>query len=476
MLFMKSQIISKIKSDKVLNELANLLPAGANAYIVGGTVRDFAIGKDVFDRDVIVEGISAKSFAQTLEVHFGGTLILLDEVNNIYRVVLSDKLNYIDIVEPLENSLEKDILRRDLTINSVAVNLETFEIVDITEGLRDLAEGIIRCVNAKNFEDDPLRLLRVFRFQALTGFKIDSVTLKLVKKYANYIVEPSKERVNYEIMKLFSGKWTYDSLVSADEAGLLEFIFPFIAELKKVPPNSHHHLNLFYHSLEVVRQIQILFDNSDKEVKEHLGAVDFGGFARLAHLKLAGFMHDIGKFSTWTIEEDTGRHRFIKHDDLGAKMSIPYLKSMKFSKKQINYISSMIKFHIYPSSVMSVPEITEKIMMRYVRRMAENSIDEIILAKADRLSARGREITDKIVNDNISRLNRLSEFYLSVKDQLKPLPILLDGNEIMQMYNLPPSPTVGKIMAKLHDAQLAGDVLDKNQAINFVNSLDFEKN
>ena len=79
------------------------------------------------------------------------------------------------------------------------------------------------------------------------------------------------------------------------------------------------------------------------EVKKHLESVDFGGLSRLAHLKFAGFMHDIGKFSTWFIEENTGRHRFYKHDDVGAKMSAEVLRKLSFSNKQINYIKTMIK-------------------------------------------------------------------------------------------------------------------------------------
>lgn len=225
---------------------------------------------------------------------------------------------------------------------------------------------------------------------------------------------------------------------------------------------------LLEHSIETVKQITELYNNSSDEVKAHMNSIDFGGYSRLAHLRLAGFLHDIGKFSTWTIEEDTGRHRFIKHDDVGAKMSIGLLKKLCFSNKQIEYISSMIKNHIYPSHVMSAPEINEKIMMRYVRKLENNSIDEIILAQADRLSARGPAITDEIVENNINSLNRLMNFYLSVRNSLEPLPKLIDGNEAMKILNLKPSPTLGKILDALKDAQISGDVTTKDEAVNFI--------
>ena len=144
-----------------------------------------------------------------------------------------------------------------------------------------------------------------------------------------------------------------------DKIGLLEKLFPVIKDVKKVPPNTHHHLDLFNHSVEVVNQIQLLYESSSEDIKTHLEKKDFGGASRLGHLKLAGFLHDIGKFSTWTIEEN-GRHRFIKHDDVGAKMAQTILKNMLFSKKQIEYISNQIKLHIYPSSVLQAPNLSEK--------------------------------------------------------------------------------------------------------------------
>ena len=212
--------------------------------------------------------------------------------------------------------------------------------------------------------------------------------------------------------------------------------------------------------------MQNLYNSASDEVKEHLDKIDFGGFSRLAHLKLAAFMHDIGKFSTWTIEE--GKHRFIKHDDVGAKLAIKFLKNLHLSNKQIDYISMMIKYHIYPSHVMNSPQITEKIMMRFVRKMGDNSIDDIILAQADRLSARGPEITDAIVENNITYLNMLLRFYLETRETLKPLPKLLTGNDVMQLLNIKPSRELGEIIDALHEAQLSGDVLTKNHAIEFV--------
>lgn len=466
-----SKIIKKIEKDKIINliiQYAQKHSDGAEIYLVGGTLRDFYLNKDNFDKDIIVAKFSAEKFAKGLSKSLNATFIPLDEENKIYRLVLQDKINYIDIASLMGATIEEDLQRRDLTINSIALNLKTFEIIDATGGINDLESKKIRHISEQNFVDDPLRLLRVYRFQAMLGFDVDEDLVKIIEKHASKIKKSAVERINYELLKLFSGDFSANVLEEMDKTGLLKAILPISEELKKVPPNLHHHLDLFMHSIEVVKQIQNVYENSSEEVKKHLQKIDFGGATRLAHLKFAGFLHDIGKPSTWTIEEDTGKHRFIKHDDIGSKMSVKLLKKAKFSKKQIDYISKMIKFHIYPSHVVSSPEINDKIYMRFIRKMENEVIDVITLAMADRLSARGVEITDEIVEKNITNLKSLLSFYLNVKESLKPLPKLLSGEEIMELLNLQPSKELGNVIKLLHEAQLSEEIKTKPEAIEFV--------
>ncbi|MBQ8458878.1 HD domain-containing protein [bacterium] len=464
-------LTNSIKNDYILNNLASFFEN--KIYLVGGSVRDAILGKSSYDRDLIVTDCDAGDFALKVSEFFDGVFVPLDEENKIYRVVLKNKQDYMDITNPAGGSLEDDILRRDLTINAIAADIRTGEIPKICEPFfEDLNNKIIREISEENFIDDPLRLLRIFRFYSVLGFEISPKLIEIVRKHKNLINNPAKERVEYEIMKLFDGEYADLALLKMDECGILEILFPFVKELKQVPPNSHHHLDLFYHSIEVVKQVGILYKNSSEEVKKHLQKVDFGGFSRLAHLRLACFMHDIGKFSTWTIEEDTGRHRFIKHEDIGAKMCVPILKKLCFSNKQIEYISYIIKKHMYPSAVVSSPELSEKVMMRYIRKSEDNAIDNILIAQADRLSARGPEITDVIVNENISALNDLLEYYLDKKETLKPLPKLLDGNDVMKLLKIKPSPKLGKILEALYEGQISGDILTKDDAVQFVLSLE----
>ena len=466
---MNTQILTdRIKNDDLLNNLASFFPN--EIYLVGGSVRDALLGKTSTDRDLIVTDVDAGEFSKKVAEFFDGVFIPLDEENKIYRIVLSDKVNYFDITNPIEGSLEKDLLRRDLTINAVALDIRTGEIVDFCGGVNDIENRVIRGISEENFTDDPLRLLRIFRFYSILGFEIDKSLIEISSKYSKLINKPAKERVLYELMKLFDGKFAHDALLKLDECGILSEIFPFVNELKRVPPNLHHHLDLFNHSIETVRQVGLLYEVSSQEVQEHMQKVDFGGFSRLAHLRLACFMHDIGKFSTWTIEED-GRHRFIGHDEVGANLAVPFLKKLTFSNKQIEYIKYIIKKHMYPTAVVSSPELNDKVMMRYVRKSEDNAIDNILIAQADRLSARGPEVTDDIVNEDISALNKLLNFYLNVRESLKPLPKLLDGNEVMKILGIEPSKRLGEVLNALKEAQISGEINTKHEAINFVRSL-----
>ena len=453
------------------NYVYNLLKQNKHKlYLVGGAVRDYLMKKDTHDYDIIVEDISAKDFCEEFSKdNEVATVITLDEVNNIYRIVMPDKINYIDVTNPINNSLKDDLNRRDLTINALAIDIKTEELIDLSGGKQDIKNGVIRAISEENFIDDPLRMIRAFRFASVLGFEIDKNTKSIIKKHSGLILKPAIERINCEILKLFGGENAHQILLEMDKAGLIDILFPIMLDVKKVPSNTHHHLDLFNHSIETVKQIQQIYESSGKEVKEHLERIDFGGDTRLAHLKFAGFLHDIGKFSTWTIEDD-GRHRFIRHDEIGEEIAKAILKKSKFSKKQIEYICQMIRHHMYPSSVISAPNLSDKIYMRYVRKAGDNAIDMITIAKADRLSALGPMVTKEMVEDNINGLNKLQDFYIKIKPTLKPIPKLLSGNDIMKILNIKPSKELGKILSDLNEAQLEGKVNTKEEAIEFVKS------
>lgn len=465
-------MIDNIQNNFILKTITPFFKEQAEScYIVGGFLRDCLLNRESCDVDIVVPQNTAESTAKRLADFINGYFVELDNVNNIYRVVFEDKINYVDIADCTGSCIEEDLKRRDFTINAIAYDLKKQKLIDINSGLEDLKKGIIREISELNITDDPIRILRAFRFQSELGFNFSDELKEIIKKHCLLIKNPAKERVNTELIKLFDGKYADGTLTDMENFGILEQVFPFVKDLKKVPPNSHHHLGLLEHSIETVKQVQLYYENAVADVKSHLDETLFAGHKRIAYLKLGAFLHDTGKPSVWTIDTQTGRHRFIMHDSEGAKIIEPYLKDLKFSKKQISYLQKIIKNHIYPAGVVTSDETSEKAYLRFYRKMGDETIDLIAIAYADRMSALGSEITQEMINKNINGLDKLLNGYLKQKTELKPLPKLLDGKEIMQILNIPQSKELGKIIEKLKEAQISSDVITKEDAINFIKNL-----
>ncbi len=416
-------------------------------YLVGGYLRNYFINKTISsDRDIVCIRDSYL-FAKKLTYKLNGTFIELDNENKIYRVVLEDKTNYIDISQALNNNIEQDAFRRDFTINSIYYDIKNDKILDYTNGIEDIKNKIIRTTNLSNILDDPLRLLRLYRFYSITSFDIEEELCEFVKNNIEKINSVAKERINYEIMQIFSSKYLTDTLLKMLEDNVLEYIFPFVKEVKKIPPNSHHHLDLIHHLIETVNNIRL-----DKPL-----------------LKLAAFYHDIGKPSTWTIEE-SGRHRFIGHDTVGGELVKEELKKLGFSNKQINYISKLVRYHIYPCSLINAGEDNKKAKARFIRKLGDEVPDVIELARADRLSAQGEAITKDMVDLTLNHLENLLEYYAEIKNTFVMTP-LLNGEDIMNILNIKPSKKVGEILENLKEMQIAKEITTKKEALEYIKTL-----
>ena len=196
-------LVDKIKNDEIINKIKNLLEE-EEIFLVGGYLRDLFLGKISPDRDLVVINSKSEIIAEKLAQALDGVKILLDKENQIYRVALKDKENFIDIVEA--DDFEKDFKRRDFTINSIYYDIRNEKLIDKAGGVKDIEEKKIKTLDVNNLKDDPLRMLRSFRFASLYGFEIENNILDFVKENKNLIQKVSKERINYEILKMFSGK------------------------------------------------------------------------------------------------------------------------------------------------------------------------------------------------------------------------------------------------------------------------------
>ncbi|MBQ8848330.1 MAG: HDIG domain-containing protein [Candidatus Gastranaerophilales bacterium] len=430
-------------NDNILTSIDEIIK-NHRVFLVGGYLRNYYINNEISnDRDLVCLD-DAQKLAQEITEFLDGTFIELDSENKIYRVVLKDKINYFDISQALNNNILDDAKRRDFTINSIYYDLNKNEIFDPLNGIEDIQNKILKTCDYNNLIDDKLRLLRLYRFYSLTGFKIEDDLNDFVKNNFEKINEVAKERINYEIIQIFNSKYLVETLLKMLDDGVLEKVFPFVKEIKRIPKNSHHHLDLIHHSIETVKNIE-----TNNPI-----------------LKLAAFYHDIGKPATWTIEPK-GRHRFIGHDLKGAQIVKKELEELKFSNKQISYIQDMVKYHIYPASLINCAD-NKKAYARFVRRLGVNTPDVIKLSKADRLSALGEDVTKEMVEKSLLHLENLQKYYDDVKDIANNPKPIIDGNEIMKILNIKPSKLIGEIIDELKEMQLSGEISTKEEAIKYV--------
>jgi len=463
--------LNTLYKDEINKKLLELCEEGTELFLVGGYIRDILLNRECFDKDYAVKGEPAMIFAGKAAKAFEGHYVLLDEEHDIARVVMPDKKNTLDFAGCVGQDILTDLKNRDFTVNAIACKIEKnkSELIDPLNGIEDLNKKIIRAIGEENIIDDPLRVLRAYRFAAQLGFSIEKSTLELIEKHKSLITMVSIERITQELIKLFEGDFAGENLYLMNNSGLFDEIFPELIIQRKIPPNLHHHLGLLEHSIESVKQLELEIKNFPDWAKEHLYRDFSSGIKAISLLKLATLLHDIGKPSTWQIDEE-GRHRFIKHEELGSEMVLDVLKRLKFSKNTMKYIAKLIKYHMYPSQLLheGIENLSEKAMMRMFRRIGDDMPELILLGMADRLSAKGSEITDEIVEKNIQGLYFLLGKYKKSQEEVRTIPKLIDGNEVMEILGISPSPILGKILKDLKEAQISGDVNTHEEALKFI--------
>lgn len=462
-----------------LNEVLQSF-AGADAYIVGGAVRDALLNKafPLEDMDVSILGASAKAVAHAVQDAVPHTrLVVLDESWGIYRVVFLHEDTqrpplFLDIAQAQGDDIAADLARRDLTINALAVHTQRGELLDLYEGQADLDAGVIRALSLENLKDDPLRILRIFRFHASlntaqTPTTIEAKTLNWAKECLPYLHSVAKERMAVEWFKLLSAENAFPTMQIMADAGILEALFPPLKALKMVSPNSHHHLPLWEHSLELIRQAELIYPILDAHTQNALTQPSSHGASEYGLVKMACLFHDIAKPHTWQVEPNF-RHRFIGHEKKGVDVLSPLLSEWKLSQAVKLRVSRLVEWHLYPCTFDE--QSSEKSRLRFFRRMEDDTPFLIVLALADTLSTRGHAFTAETLATAQADLLDLLHRYWQGKAQ-RQAPPLLDGQTIMQVLGIPPSPRVGELLAQLKDAHALGRIHTREEALDFIRQL-----
>jgi putative nucleotidyltransferase with HDIG domain len=250
------------------------------------------------------------------------------------------------------------------------------------------------------------------------------------------------------------------------ETGILEIVFPEMRAMHRVPPNSYHHLRLFDHSLEVMRQTELSFAELPDWARDTFKSNLSYQVTRYGATKLAALLHDVGKPDTWVVAED-GRHTFIGHDKLGAEMCTGISKRLKWSKPVERFVGSLVRWHLRPGALFHQGLPTDRAVHRFYRTIGDEVPQLILLAMGDFRGTcgpglqEGRELLE-------NQLRELLEGYAVFIEGKKRTPRLLDGADVMKLLGMGPGPIVGQLLDELEEAQGLREITNKSQAEAFV--------
>lgn len=470
----------------------------AEAYFVGGIVRDRLLGRgSESDLDVAFDG-DALAVGRELAAELGGSLVPLSVPRGIVRVVLpggsvgdgeAEATCTVDL-SGFAHGIESDLARRDFTVNAMAVPVARWHdddfapaVIDPYGGKADLARRILRALTPDVFVDDPGRLLRAVRLSGEMRLLIEPETVRLLVQHSSLLPTVAPDRVREEFLRILAPGGARARIEALDRLGLLAHVVPELMAAKGVEQPRMHYWDVWGHSLHTVEGAEGVTGGHQNspvfscvpwtpESEAYFAEVVCDGHTRRTVLKLAALFHDIAKPQTKTVEPD-GRTRFFGHSEQGAVIAEERLRHLRLSFRGVSMVSRMVEHHLRPTGMSPSGKSnngewpTDRAIYRYFRDVGDVSLDTLYLCLADYLGAKGPELSHPEWVNHAKMISHVLQTG-STEPVSATTPRLVNGHDLMSCFRLPPGPHIGSLLSVVEEARAAGEIDTREQALDLV--------
>jgi poly(A) polymerase len=452
--------------------------AGMPAWLVGGAPRDRALGRDVLDVDVVIDGDTAEAARAVARAAGRAACFALSEEFGSWRVVARDRSWQVD-VEPLRGgSLEADLALRDFTVNAIAEPLAGGAPIDPLGGLADLDGRRLRMAGPGAFADDPLRVLRLVRIAIELDLRPEAATLAAARAHAGGLGGVSSERVFMELRRILAAPLALRGFELMAEVGATGTVLPELEALRGVEQSRFHHRDVYGHTLEVLdRTIALQADPAailgaehGAEVATLLAESLADGLTRGEALRWGALLHDAAKPPTRAVRPADGRVTFIGHDVRGAELAQTVLGRLRTSERLRTHVAALVRHHLRAGFLVHEPQpLSRRTIFRYLRACSPVEVDVTLLSVADRLATRG-DRAQEAIDAHMRVARQLLTHALPFRAAGPPAP-LLRGDELARALGIPLGPRIGELLEEVSEAQYAGEVLTREQALTYARNL-----
>jgi tRNA nucleotidyltransferase/poly(A) polymerase len=420
------------------------------------------------------------SYAKAVAQEFQGSLVRLHEEFGQYRIVTKENSETltIDLSRYKGKNIEDDLRRRDFTINSMAMNLQTvFEngnltLIDLLGGLKDLKRKRIKLSSPTALSEDAVRIMRGVRIARQCQFAIDPALSVAMKEERKLLAKATPERIRTELFKIFDIPGIYESLTLLNELGILEVLLPEVNSLHEYLQGEHHQYNLWEHSLKTAQRVEELLQDIDQvwhayspSLRDYFEGAIEGEVKRCSLLKFTAFLHDVGKPLTRTV--DGGRIRFFEHEHAGGKINREIVKRFKLGKKAQKYVETVTKNHMRILNLTPALRPTERAKYRFFRDLADTGVDTLLLSLADAWATGKRIEETEGCKRTASIVDRFMEYYFC-EFKKQPVKPLLSGSDIMEIFKLTEGKRIGELLEMVREAETRGEICTREEAITFL--------